>query len=73
VDKQINYYRLKQTDYNGNFKYFNVISIDNTDLKKRQLIKMTDILGRPVSSEYVGIIFLIYDDGSYEKIIKSVN
>jgi hypothetical protein len=73
VDKQINYYRLKQTDYNGNFKYFNVISIDNTNLKKRQLIKMTDILGRPVSSEYVGIIFLIYDDGSYEKIIKFMN
>jgi hypothetical protein len=73
VDKQINYYRLKQTDYNGNFKYFNVISIDNTNLKKRQLIKMIDILGRPISSEYVGIIFLIYDDGSYEKIIKSVN
>jgi hypothetical protein len=34
---------------------------------------MTDILGRPVSSEYVGIIFLIYDDGSYEKIIKFMN
>ena len=73
IDKQINYYRLKQTDYNGNFKYFNTINIDNSNIKKRQLIKMIDILGRPVSSEYVGIIFLLYDDGTYEKIIKLTN
>jgi hypothetical protein len=31
INTGVNYYRLKQTDYNGDFEYSNIISIDNQD------------------------------------------
>src|ERR1700757_535140 len=32
------YYRLKQTDYNGKFAYFNVVSVDNTQKRNIKFI-----------------------------------
>ena len=67
-DKTINYYRLKQTDYNGNSIYSNTISINNLPTKK--VVNYINTLGQEVSSDSGGIIFEIYDDGSFKKIIK---
>jgi hypothetical protein len=70
IEKTINYYRLKQTDFDGKFKYSNIISIDNRDKLSPTLIKVYNTLGQEVSPDASGIMFEIYDDGSFRKIIK---
>jgi len=67
IPKKINYYRLKQTDYDGKFKYADIISIDNTDKNKIYLIKMINYLGQEVNSDYSGVIIYVYSDGSVIK------
>ena len=62
----INYYVLKQTDYDGNFKRSDIISIDNRKQGGPTLVKVTDLMGRDVH-DYVGIILFIYSDGSIIK------
>ena len=68
VEKVINYYRLKQTDINGNYSYSNTISINNLPTKK--IVNYINTLGQEVSPDAGGIIFKIYDDGSFRRIIK---
>lgn len=71
---QINYYRLKQTDFNGRFEYLRTQSIDNSDDKKRKVVRITNMLGQDVNSDYKGIIIKIYDDGSTKReMINSSN
>ena len=70
VESIINYYRLKQTDYDGKFKYSDIISIDNAN-KLKEIVKITNILGQEVELEYHrGFIIIYYTDGSSQKMIK---
>lgn len=61
----INYYRLTQVDFNGEYKVFNTISIDNQN--KRTLIKTINMMGQEVNENYKGVVIHIYSDGSIEK------
>lgn len=71
VENIINYYRLKQTDYDGKFKYSEIISIDNRTNKVKEIDKVTNILGQEVDLEYYkGICIIYYTNGSSEKTIK---
>lgn len=72
VESIINYYRLKQTDYDGKFKYSDIISIDNRNNRiKKEVVKITNILGQEIDLEYYkGLVIIYYIDGSSEKIIK---
>lgn len=71
VESIINYYRLKQTDYDGKFKYSEIISIDNRANKVKEIGKVTNILGQEVDLQYYrGLIIIYYTDGSSIKIIK---
>ena len=71
VENIINYYRLKQTDYDGKFKYSEIISIDNRANKVKEIDKVTNILGQEVDLEYYkGICIIYYTNGSSEKTIK---
>jgi hypothetical protein len=65
------YYRLKQTDYDGNFKYYGPISIDNTRTNKK-IVKYVNILGQEISpnTEAFGLIFEIYEDGTFRKVLR---
>ena len=67
-DDIINYYRLKQTDYDGVTKYSQSLSIDNRQ-KLKYVIKCVDMLGNVVSMDTKGIIIVIYDDGDIRKIV----
>ena len=62
----INYYRLKQTDYDGKFQYSEIISADNRNVN-RQIIAIHNFLGENVTLEYSGIKIIQYSDGTIEK------
>lgn len=72
VDKVINYYRLKQTDYDGKFEYSDIISIDNRESNiKKEVIKTINILGQEIDIQYYkGLYMIYYSDGSSQKMIK---
>lgn len=65
--KTINYYRLKQTDFNGQTEYFEPIVIDNTLDVNLKPIKIINMLGQEVSDEYEGLRFIYYSDGTVVK------
>jgi hypothetical protein len=65
--QSINYYRLKQFDYNGEGKVFSIISSDNSCFKDIKIIKITNILGQEVSEDYNGIKIIFYSDGTIMK------
>lgn len=67
VTNEICYYRLKQTDYDGKFKYHNMISVDNR-FKMRIVVKVINLYGSEVDIKTKGLLILIYDDGSIKKI-----
>ena len=64
----ISYYYLSQTDYDGKFKNFNIISIDNRKFTP-ELIKITNTLGQDVPADSPGIKFFHYSDGTIIKRI----
>jgi hypothetical protein len=64
---EINYYRLRQTDYDGTTVVFNVTSIDNRK-NKQNLVRTINTMGQEVDEKYNGIIIKLYSDGSIEKI-----
>lgn len=65
----INYYRLKQTDYDGKFTYSDLISID-TRIRAKIVSRMVSLMGTEVNEMYRGIVIVEYTDGSIEKIIR---
>jgi hypothetical protein len=67
-DKGINYYRLKQVDFDGFETKHKVISIDNSDNQK--LLKRFNLMGQEVNEHYRGIVILYYSNGSIEKIFQ---
>ena len=67
VDPIINYYRLQQYDFNGVYKTYGPISINNMRLEKPNLIKVVNMLGQEVDEYTNGIYLFYYDDGSIVK------
>jgi hypothetical protein len=63
------YYKLNQFDFDGMFKTYGPISINNTFTNKK-VIKYINILGQEVSSETNGFIFEVYEDGTTKRVIK---
>jgi len=72
VDKTINYYRLKQVDFNGSHVYSGIISIDNTDRKNKEIVNRTNLLGQQIEESYQGVQILYYKDGTTKKILPSL-
>ncbi len=62
-----NYYRLKQTDLNGNFTYSKIITLNPKASNNSKLIRITNIFGDEVSENYTGVKILFYSDGSIAK------
>lgn len=65
----INYYRIKQVDYNGQTRaYPEIIAIDNR-MKDQKLVKVVNLMGQEVSESEKGLVIYVYDDGTTEKHI----
>jgi hypothetical protein len=67
-DHDIHYYKLLQYDYDGVFKEYGPISVDNI-LKSSKLIRVTNLLGQEIDENYKGIVIEVYEDG---KIIRTI-
>ena len=68
-DLVIHYYRLKQVDYDGQYKMYGPIGLDNTKSVKK-IVKYINLIGQEVNSETKGFIFEVYEDGTMRKIIR---
>lgn len=66
-ESTLNYYRLKQTDFDGQSKHFKIVVIDNSETSEVKLLKTTDLLGREVDPDYQGIRVLFFSDGTVVK------
>jgi hypothetical protein len=68
IDKEfnptINYYVLRQTDYDGRWKESDIISVDNRDESAPSLVKVTNIIGQDVSDDSSGVLLYHYSDGT---------
>lgn len=65
----ISYYRLKQTDLNGQFKHYNIISVNDSNKSSKQLVKITNIMGQETTSD-TGVLIYYYSDGTHQKVCK---
>ena len=71
-EKTINYYRLRQTDFDGKSSLTNNISLDNREIdsNSKTIVKITNVLGQDVNDDYKGLIIISYSDGSSMKVIR---
>ena len=72
VPATINYYQLKQYDFNGVCDTYGPVAINNTQSTKK-VVKIVNAMGQEVP-EYVpnlikGMYFEIYDDGTSKKVM----
>ena len=63
----LNYYVLKQTDYDGRYKNSDIISVLSRERVAPTLIKITNLLGQDISDDYHGIVLFYYSDGTIVK------
>jgi hypothetical protein len=68
-DFVINYYRLVQYDYDGKYKIYGPIVLDNSKSTKK-VVGYINLFGQVVDSETKGFIFEVYEDGTMRKIIR---
>jgi hypothetical protein len=67
----MNYYILKQVDFDGKYKNSDVVNVDNSNNSNRKIILITDLSGHKLDELQEGIINVVhYDDNiNPEKII----
>jgi len=63
-----NYYKLRQTDYDGNFEEFNAISLKPKE-PKTNIIKVINQMGQEISEDTKGIHINIWNNGEVTKTI----
>jgi hypothetical protein len=68
-DPTINYYVLRQTDYDGRWKESDIISVDNRGESAPTLVKVTNLLGQDVGDDSTGVLLYHYSDGTILKRI----
>lgn len=70
--KSINYYRIKQVDFDGGYKYHGIIAIDNSlRLEDNKILHIYNVFGQEVNSDYKGVVILYYDNGVITKRINN--
>ena len=69
-ENTINYYRLRQIDFDGNNETFRTIAINNTLNSTLKIVKIVNLMGQEVNNNYTGFRVVMYNDGSRE-LIKS--
>lgn len=71
IEYGIVYYKIRQTDYNGDYEEFSPIAVTVLDPDgDREIIHTINLLGVEVNTQFKGFIINIYNDGNIEKIYK---
>ena len=65
----IHYYKLIQYDYDGVFKEYGPIGMNNT-LKNSKLLKSTNLIGQEIDENYRGIVIEVYEDGTIIRTLR---
>jgi len=63
-----NYYRLIQTDFNGSKSVLDRIVVVDNRISQKPIVKAINLLGQEVNQDEKGIVILIYEDGTQEKV-----
>jgi len=63
----LNYYKIKQVDFNGEFSFSSIIVLDNTINPNKKVVKVVDLMGYEVNQSYQGPRIIIYNDGTVLK------
>jgi hypothetical protein len=66
----VSYYRLSQTDYDGTTETFFPVSVI-IEPKIKELVKIFNIFGQEVTTDYNGMVIKLYRDGSVEKTLNN--
>lgn len=66
---KVNYYRLTQTDFDGQRTTFDVIAVDNTTIE-RPIAKVLNTMGQEIPRDTKGLVILLYEDGSSQRIFR---
>ena len=67
--KGVNYYKLIQTDYNGNETMSDIVAVDMNQNSETK-IKTVNLYGQEVNEHFSGIVYDVYSDGSLVKRIQ---
>ena len=66
--KGISYYRLKQTDYDGNSETFHPVSV-TIKPERKEVVKVYNQIGQEVNDDFKGLVILLWDNGEITKTI----
>lgn len=69
--KNTNYYKLKQTDFDGKFTYSRIISVDFNENIPKTVVRTLNLLGQEINDDYKGIVINLYSNGESEKIYRN--
>jgi hypothetical protein len=69
TDHNVHYYKLLQYDYDGAFKEYGPIGMDNT-LKPSKLLKIINLIGQEIDENYRGIVIEVYEDGTIIRTLR---
>ena len=70
----INYYRLVQYDFNGDFEVFNIISVNNAQREEKEIEGYFNVIGQEIILDsHQGSYIIKYKDGTFEKGYRSSN
>ena len=64
----VQYYKLRQTDYDGNWEEFEVVSVI-IKTERKEVVKAFNQMGQEVAIDTEGLIFQIWDNGDITKTI----
>jgi hypothetical protein len=64
----LSYYRLKQTDFDGQFTYSHAVSVQY-EARNNEIVKIVNLLGQEVDEKTSGVVIFIFSNGTCVKVI----
>ena len=69
----VNYYTLRQTDYDAKYKDSDIISVQSDRNSEKIIVNCTNVMGQKVGIDTKGIVLLTIKRGNFEYVVKKVN
>jgi hypothetical protein len=73
IEPIINYYRLQQYDFDGTYRTYGPIAINNMDMGIKTIVKLLNITGQEIDWEQAtaaGVYIEVYSDGTSKKVYR---